>query len=142
MSMAKPPAGIYVVAVAFFIAAMVCTVWVLSIVLGALGLDARLNVTTLKWMLPAYVLALCLVCYAVALLVRLHPVPQWVMVGMTVFLLVQAVTTPADSPFYSVPRIYLNRTMLLLPMIASCVYLVRLRGRATPRSSRVSSKKG
>ena len=129
----KPPAGIYFVAVAFFIAAMVCTAWILGIALGAFGLDARLNLTTLKWILPTCVLALCLVCYGVALLTRLHPVPQWVMFGMTMFLLLQAITAPADSPFYSVPRTYLNRALILLPMIASCAYLVRLRARATPR---------
>ena len=131
--MAERPAGIYFVALVFFVAAMLCSIWLLTVLLGALGLDARLNLTTVKWMLPACILVLCLVCYGVWLLAQLHPLPQWMMFGMTMFLLVQAITTPADSPFYSVSRIYFNRVLLVLPMIASCAYLLRLRARATPR---------
>jgi len=119
--------------VAFFIAAMFCSAWLLNVVLGAFRLDARLNLATLKWMLPAYVLVLCLACYGVWLLAQLHPLPQWMMFGMTMVLLVQAIATPADSPFYSAPRIYLNRALLLLPMLASCAYLLMLRLRTTTR---------
>ena len=81
---------------------------------------------TMKWLLPGYVMGLCLVCYGVLLLIKLHPVPQWIMFGMTLFLTVQLAMAPAgDSPFYSAPRIYLNRMLLVLPLIASCVYLTR-----------------
>jgi hypothetical protein len=79
------------------------------------------------------------VCYGVALLVRLHPAPQWLMFGMTLFLTVRAAATPAgDSPFYSAPRMYLNRFLLVLPMIASCVYLRLPRFRAACRKFRSS----
>ncbi len=88
-------------------------------------------------MVTGYALAFCLVCYGVALLTRLHPAPQWLMFGMTLFLTVRSVAAPAgDSPFYSGPQIYLNRFLLVLPMIAGCVYLRLPRFRAACREFR------
>jgi hypothetical protein len=47
---------------------------------------------------------------------------------LTCFLAVQLTMAPAgDSPFYSALQIYLNRMLLVLPLIASCAYLARLR---------------
>jgi len=82
-------------------------------------------------------LALFLVCYGVFLLTRLHPAPQWLMFGMTLLLTIRLAAEPAGgSPFYSAQRIYLNRFLLVLPMIASCVYLRRPRFRAACREAR------
>jgi hypothetical protein len=52
----------------------VCIAELSGVVLEAFGVDTRLNMATLKWMLPAFVMALCLVSYGVALLARLHPI--------------------------------------------------------------------
>lgn len=62
-----------------------------------LGLPEGLNLATLKWVLTGYVLALCLVLYGVALLARLHPAPQWVMLGITLFLTIQLAAAPAGG---------------------------------------------
>ena len=102
-----------------------------------LGLEEGPNLATIRWVLAGYVLALCLVCYGVFLLTRLHQAPQWLMFGMTLFLTVQAVTSPAgNSPFYSASRLYLNRLLFVLPMVASCVYLLRPHFRAACREFR------
>jgi hypothetical protein len=120
----KPPKGIYFVAIVFFVGGVICMGELLNVIFAAFGIPEGPNLATLKWVLTGYGVALCLVCYGVALLARLHPAAQWLMFGMTLLLTVQAATTSAgDSPFYSAPRIYLNRFLLLLPMIASCVYL-------------------
>ncbi len=109
----------------------------LSGVFAALGMPEGLNLATLRWVLPGYVAGLCLVCYGVLLLTRLHPAPQWVMFVMTLVLTVRLGLAPAGgSPFYSSPRIALNRALLLLPLIASCVYLLRPRFRRTCREFR------
>jgi len=125
--------GLYIVAVVFLFAGMLCVAELFGALLAALGIVEGPNVATMKWLLPGYVVGLCLVCYGVFLLIKLHPVPQWVMLGMTLFLTVQLAMAPAgDSPFYSAPRIYLNRVLLVLPLLASCAYLARLRFRPQP----------
>jgi hypothetical protein len=125
----KPrPPGIYIVAVVFLFAGLLCVAEVFGAMLAALGIVEGPNMATLKWLLPGYVMGLCLVCYGVFFLIRLHPAPQWIMLGMTLFLTVQLAMAPAgDSPFYSAPRIYLNRMLLVLPLIGSCAYLAWLR---------------
>jgi hypothetical protein len=128
--MKKPrPKALYLVAVVFFAAGLICIAELVNVISGALGINPAVNLTNL-WVLPAYVLALCLVTYGAGMLVRLHPVPQWLLFAMTVFLTVRFATMPAgDSPFYSEARIYLNRFLLVLPLIASSAYLLRLRAR-------------
>ena len=127
------PSGLYIVAVVFLFAGLLCVTELFGVMLAALGIVQGPNVATLKWLLPGYVIGLCLVLYGVFFLIKLHPVPQWIMVGMTIFLTVQLAMAPAgDSPFYSAPRIYLNRMLLVLPLIASCAYLARLRFRPQP----------
>ena len=122
------PPGIYIVAVVFLFAGLLCVAELFGAMLAALGIVQGPNVATMKWLLPGYVAGLCLVCYGVFFLIKLHPVPQWIMFGMTLFLTVQLAMAPAgDSPFYSAPRIYLNRMLLVLPLLASCAYLARLR---------------
>ena len=122
------PLGIYIVAVVFLVAGLLCVAELFGAMLAALGIVEGPNVATMKWLLPGYVAGLCLVCYGVFFLIKLHPVPQWIMFGMTCFLTVQLAMAPAgDSPFYSAPRIYLNRMLLVLPLLASCAYLARLR---------------
>jgi hypothetical protein len=66
----KPPKGIYLVAIAFFVAGLLCMAELLNVIFAALGVEQRLNLATIKWVLTGYVLALCLVCYGVALLTR------------------------------------------------------------------------
>ena len=104
-----------------------CVAELSGAMLAALGIVEGPNVTTMKWLLPGYVMGLCLVCYGVLLLDQAPPgAPQWIAFGMTLFLTVQLAMAPAgDSPFYSAPRIYLNRMLLVLPLIASCAYLAR-----------------
>jgi len=122
------PLGIYIVAVVFLVAGLLCVAELFGAMLAALGIVEGPNVATMKWLLPGYVAGLCLVCYGVFFLIKLHPLPQWIMFGMTCFLTVQLAMAPAgDSPFYSAPRIYLNRMLLVLPLLASCAYLARLR---------------
>ena len=121
----KKPLGIYFVAAVFLFAGLLCIAEGIGVMLAGLGIDQGLSTTTMKWLLPGYVLGFCLVCYGALSMIRFHPVPQWIMFGMTLFLTIQFAVAPAgDSPFYSAPRIYLNRMLLVLPMIASCVYLV------------------
>ena len=133
----KPPTGIYFVAIPFFLGGFICMAQLLNLIFPAVGIPEGLNLGTIKWVLTGYLLALGVVCCGVALLTRLHPAPQWVMFGITLLLTIQVVTWPAgDSPFYSASRIYLNRILFVLPMIASCVYLLRPRFRAACREFR------
>jgi hypothetical protein len=126
----KPPRGIYVVAVVFFLAGLLCIAELVSLISAALGINPAINLANLAWVLPLYVLGLCLVAYGAAMLARLHSAPQWLLWAMTIFLTVRLATMPAgDSPFYSEARIYLNRFLLVLPLIMSSAYLVRLRAR-------------
>jgi hypothetical protein len=135
----KPPKGIYFVAIVFFVGGVICMADLLNVIFPVLGIEEGLNLATIKWVLTGYLLALCLVCYGVVLLTRLHPAPQWLMFGMTLFLTVRVTAAQTeDSPFYSAPRIYLNRALLVLPMIVSCVYLQLPRFRAACRRFRSS----
>lgn len=130
----RPPRGIYFVAIAFFVATVICLSELLNTISDALGIDQSLNLATIHWLLALGFAALCLTCYGVVLLVRLHPVPRWLMFAMTLFLTVQMAVTPTGgSPFYTPSRIALNRLLLVLPMIASCVYLLRPGIRAAGR---------
>jgi hypothetical protein len=118
--------GIYIVAIVFLFAGLLCVAELFGMMLAALGMTEGPNVATMKWLLPGYVAGLCVVSYGMFSLIRLHPVPQWIMFGMTLFLTIQLAVAPADdSPYYSASRIYLNRILLALPLIASCVYLAR-----------------
>ena len=85
-------------------------------------------------------LAFLLVCYGVFGLVRLRAAPQWSLFAMTLLLMFQSLSEPAgNSPFYSGQRIYLNRLLALLPLIASSVYLLRPRFRAACRELRATT---
>ena len=115
--MTGPPRGIYLVAIVFFASGLLCAGQLLQVVFEALGLHG-LNLANSRWFLSGYVVAFCLVLCGVALLARLHPLPRWLMFGMTLFLTIQAVAMPAgDSPFYSASRIYVNRALMVLPLI-------------------------
>jgi intracellular septation protein A len=134
----KPPKGIYLVAIVFLVSGLICMAQFLNVVFGAFGVEG-LSLSNSKWIVTGYGLAFCLVCCGVALLTRLHPLPQWLMFGMTVLLTVQMIAWPArDSPLYSAQRIYLNRALMVLPMVASCVYLLRPRFRAACRTFRAT----
>jgi hypothetical protein len=137
--MKQPPLGIYIVAIVFLFAGLLCVAELFGVMLAALGVAPGASPASMKWVLPGYVVGLCVVCYGVFFLIRFHPVPQWVMFGMTLFLTMQLAVAPAgDSPFYSAPRIYLNRMLLFLPLIASCVYLARPRFREASREFRAA----
>jgi hypothetical protein len=128
--MNKPPKGIYLVAVVFFLAGLLCIAELVNLIAAVLGINPAINLANLTWVLPGYVLGLCLVAYGAAMLARLHPAPQWLLWTMTLFLMVRFATMPAGgSPFHSEARIYLNRFLLVLPLIVSSAYLVRLRAR-------------
>jgi cation transport ATPase len=133
------PLGIYVVAVVFLVAGLLCVAELFGVMLTALGVASGASLASMNWLLPGYVVGLCLVCYGVFFLIKLHPAPQWVMFGMTFFLTVQLTMAPAgDSPFYSAPRIYFNRMLLVLPLIASCAYLARPAFRQASREFRAA----
>lgn len=126
----KPPAGIYIVAIVFFLTAFVCVPALIASVARPFGFNG-INIANVYKAIGIGVVAMCLVLYLVWLLTRLHPLPQWLMFAMTVYLLGAAVMSPATgSPFYSASRIYLNRAVLLLPTIGSCIYLITLRRRS------------
>lgn len=128
-----PPKGIYFVAVAFLAAGLLCSAQLLNVIFAALGIPPGPNIGTMKWVLTAYLLALFLVLYGVAMLVRLHPAPRWVFFAMTAYLMIDLAIAPAgNSPFYSQSRIYLNRILLMLPFVASCIYLFRLKRSELP----------
>ena len=79
-----------------------------------------------EWILVGGFLAFCLLCYAMVGLVRLRSTPQWAFFAMTLFITARFVSEPAvNSPFHSEIRIYLNRFLLLVPLIAGSVYLLR-----------------
>jgi hypothetical protein len=137
----KPvPKGIYLVAVAFFLAGLVCIGELLPPLFYLFGFErerALLLQAGFEWVLVGGVLAFLLLCYAVFGLVRLHPVPQWALFAMTLLLMFRFLSEPTgNSPFYSPQRIYLNRFLLLLPLMAACVYLLRPRIRAASRELR------
>jgi len=126
----QPTPAIYAVAFVFFVAASIVLSQLITEVAAPFGFKG-VNVSNAAWVLPAFVIALCVVLYGVLLMTRLHPIPQGLLFAMTIYLIVQAIITPAgSSPFYSASRIYLNRALILLPMVASCVFLFRLRRRA------------
>jgi hypothetical protein len=121
------PKGIYLAAIVFFAAGLLSFAVLLSLIFAAMGMEPGLSMSNLKWLLPGYVVGLCLVLYGVAMLVRLRPWTVWVMCAMTLFLAFPLLTSEArDSSAYSATRIYINRVLVLLPMFASSAYLVRL----------------
>jgi hypothetical protein len=131
-----PPKGIYLVAIVFFASGLLCTAQLLQVVFEAFGLHG-LSLANSKWILSGYVVALCLVLCGVALLARLHPLPRWLMFAMTLFFTIEAAAVPpVASPFYSASTMYFNRALLMLPLVASCVYLLTPGFRAACRASR------
>lgn len=128
------PKGIYVVAVVFFFAGLLFMNQLLIFMFELLGVSTAPSLETIKWPLAASVFALGLTLSGVFLLVRMHPVARWLMLGLTVCLAAMLLLTPAAaSVLLSQPRLYLNRVLLLSPLIASCVYLFPAR---FPRSKR------
>lgn len=138
--MKHPSKGIYLVAVAFVFAGLICIGELLPPVFYALGFERKMGLLFQPgsgWVLLGGLLAFWLVCYGVVGLTRLHPAPQWAFFAMTLFLTFRCVSEPVtNSPFYSVQRIYLARFLLLVPLIAGCVYLLRPGFRAACREVR------
>jgi len=131
----SPPKGMYIVAVIFFFAGLMFMAQVLIFAFELFGASPALNLGTIKWRLAVYLAALGLILYGVFLLMRLHPAGRWLMLGMTLFLTAALLITPtAASVLYSQPRLYVNRILLLLPMVLSCVYLFWPRLRASKLS--------
>jgi hypothetical protein len=139
----RPPKGIYLVAVAFFFAGLLCIGDLLPRVFYALGFKQEIGLLSQRgsvWVLVGGLLAFWLVCYAVVGLVRLRSAPQWAFFAMTLFLTLRFVSEPAvGSPFHSEMRIYLNRFLWLLPLIAGSAYLLRPSFRATCREFRATA---
>lgn len=132
----KPPKGIYAVAVVFFFFGLICSAQVLGMVFGAFGMPGA-SLANLKWTLSASLLALGLVLCGVYFMTRMHPAPRWLLFAMTLALGVQfALPPPGASPFHSPGRIYLNRALLMLPLVASCIYLMTPRFRDAARAFR------
>jgi hypothetical protein len=140
--MNRPPRGIYLVAVAFFFAGLLCTAEVLPRIFYTLGFKREIGLLYqpgYTWVLVSGLLAFWLLCYAVVGLVRLWSAPQWAFFAMAFFLTLRFVWEPAvDSPFHPRKWIYLSRFLSLLPLIAGSVYLLRPSFRAICRESRAS----
>ena len=143
--MKQPPKGIYLVAVVFLCAGLLCIAALLTPVYYFFGFERRVGLlqqTGYAWVLVGDVLAFWLICYGVVALVRLRPAPQWVFFAMTLFLIFQFFSVPVvNSPFYSPRRIYLNRFLLLLPLLGGCVYLLLPRFRTACREFRATIHK-
>src|ERR1700737_2539233 len=124
--MKRAPKGIYLVAVVFFCAGVVCIGALLPPIFYVFGFrreQALLQQSGYRWVLVGGVLGWLLLCYGVHNLVRLRAAPQWVFFAMTLYLMFHLLVEPAgNSPFYSRQQIYLNRFLLLLPLVASCIY--------------------
>jgi hypothetical protein len=136
-----PAKGIYAVAVVFFFFGMLSVGMLMPPIyvhlFGFTEKDALLRQAGFEWVLFGGVAASWLVLYGVYALTRLHPAPQWALFAMALLMLFQSVTERADdSPFYSREQIIFNRVLLLLPLILSCVYVLRPRFRATCRELR------
>ena len=126
-----PPKGIYLAAVVFFAAALLAIAELGIVITSALGINPAVTLRNMAWVLPGYVLILCLVTYGAAMLVRMHPAPRWLMLAMTVFLAVRFAIMPArNSPFTSEAQIYFNRLLLLSALVANSAYLWWLRSRS------------
>ena len=139
----KPPKGIYVIAVVFFLTGMICIALLMPpIYVRLFGFSEKsglIQQAGYQWVLVGGVLASGLVLYGVYALTRLHPAPQWAMVAMTLFMLFELVfaSQPVDSsPFYSREQMIFNRFVLMLPLILSCAYLFRPGFRASCRELR------
>lgn len=134
----KPPNGIYAVAVVFFFFGMICAMQAVGLAFWALGVRG-VNLGNLRWTLPASLVAFFAVLCGVYFLTRMHPAPRWLLFAMTLLLGVQfALPPPGDSPFYSPRQLYLNRAILMLPLVASCIYLLTPRFRDAARAFRAS----
>jgi len=130
-----PPKGLYLVAVVFFFTGLLFMNQVLILAFELFGVSLALNPGTIKWRLAVFLMAFGLILYGVFLLMRSHPAGRWLMLGMTVFLAAVLLFTPtAASVLYSQPQLYVNRILLLLPLIASCAYLFWPRPRASELS--------
>jgi len=132
MPRTKPPTGIYIAATAFFPAIGLCVANVLNFLLfSVFGIVEVRNLQTINYVLAGLVIGLCVMCYATYWFVRLHPLARWLMFLMTIVQTIEMLIAPAgNSPFYSPSRIYVNRLLLLLPLFASCIYLLLPRVRA------------
>ena len=141
--MKHPPKGIYLVTVVFFFAGLVCCIDLVPRVTEAMGLIRRTGQPFppgYEWNLVGCSLGFCLICYGVVQLVRLRSAPQWAFFAMTLYLTVGSVATPAgNSPFHSEMRIYLNRFLMLIPLIAGSVYLLRPSFRAACQEFRATT---
>ena len=113
---------LYLVAVVFFVEALICALAVVSIIVQSIWNKSpeALAVTV--------GLAVCAACYGVYLLIRDYRVARWLMYAMTAYFVVEMISPP-DGPraplYYSTARVYLNRALTVLPMVASCIYLAR-----------------
>jgi hypothetical protein len=126
--MTKPPKGLYVVAVVFFLTGLLFITQVLIYTFELLGVSLALNLGTIQWRLGAGLIGLGLILWGIFLLMRMRPASRWLMLGMTAFLAADLLVTPAAvKVLVSEPQLYLNRFALLLPMIASCIYLFRMK---------------
>jgi hypothetical protein len=133
MTPVASPRGIYAVAVVFFFAGLIVSVQILGLVFALAGWGP-VSLTNVRWSLPLLLVAFFLVLCGVHFLVRMRRLPQWLLFAMTVILMIELAIAPAaGSPFYSPGRVYLNRALLLLPLVASCAYLLTPRVRAITR---------
>ena len=109
---------IYLVAVVFFVQALICALVVVSVVVQSIwNKSPEATAVTVG-------VTVCAACYGVYLLIREYRVARWLMYAMTAYIAFVMFRGPAaGSPFDSEARIQVNRIVMMLPMIASCIYL-------------------
>ena len=115
------PKLLYVVGVVFFFTALLSLMQVLSLIRESFRYTDPTSIAI------TVAVAVCLAAYGVYLLTRRYRVADWLMYAMTVSLGVQMLMPTQGSAFYSAGQLYLNRALLMLPLVASCLYLARRR---------------
>jgi hypothetical protein len=136
--MSRAPKGIYLVAGMFFFSGLACIAELLAFIFHSLGFQQGRG---LLFQSGSLLIVLCglvlfwLLCYGVVAVARLQVGARWAFLAMTVFLLFRFVTAPATrSVLYSAQWTFVLRIVLLLPVVAACIYLWRF-ARAQERKS-------
>lgn len=118
------PKAMYLVGLVFFFQALLAALAVVGSGVQSLWNNSpEARATTVG-------LTVCVACLGVYLLIRNYRVARWLMYAMTAYFVVITLIPP-DGPVpplhQSTARVYVNRVLIVLPMVASCIYLARRR---------------
>ena len=120
---ATTPKAMYLVAVVFFFQALLAALGVVSLIVLTFAkrspevVAVTVGLTVITASVGAY------------LLVREYRFARWLMYAMTAYFAVMLVlpANPRPPLYESAATQYRNRALIVLPMIASCIYLARKR---------------